>query len=59
MTGAMASKYGAPDLAYEIAFYSKGERETAPASVDPLVEGLKVYLGQVKGAIVMETRLKR
>jgi hypothetical protein len=55
--GSWGSLFGGPELIYEFAFYSK--RPISPASLDLLVEGLKLYLGRVPGAVVTEIRLNQ
>jgi hypothetical protein len=56
ITGVMASRFEGPDLAYEIFLYSKRNPPAPAASFDPLVEGLKLYLSKIDGAVVTETK---
>jgi hypothetical protein len=55
MTGGPVSKLGASDLAYEFAFYAHANRPVSAAALDPVVDGLRNFLGQIKGAVVTET----
>jgi hypothetical protein len=54
MVGAMKSKLDAADPTYDFAFYAPANRPTSPASLDSVVDGLKQFLGQIEGAVVME-----
>ncbi|MGC2776789.1 MAG: hypothetical protein WA418_14270 [Bradyrhizobium sp.] len=52
----MASKIGGLEPAYKVYFYANRNQSMSPASLDPLVEGLKLHLGGIEGAIVTETK---
>jgi hypothetical protein len=59
MVGVMVTRLSATNLAYEFAFYTKRDQPISSTSLDPLVEGLRLYLGRVQGAVVTETQLER
>ena len=52
--GVMGSDFETRDLAYDFAFYAHHNRPTSPASLDPVVEGLMLFLGRIDGAVVVE-----
>jgi hypothetical protein len=56
MVSVMVSPIGGNDPVYEIYMYTKSEKPVSPMSLDPLVEGLKVFTSAVAGAVVTEKR---
>jgi len=53
----LASPIGGATPAYEVFFYPTRNQSISPASLDPLVEGLKSHIARVQGALAEEPKI--